>query len=505
MDGALPDRVPALTILMHADIDRIGDRARMVSLLAGRAVDLSRASPLFSAPRGRAAARPLDDRYVSRKRPIRIRRDKGGAILLERGSDGMRLVVDGREVGSSVTIPLSTLERPGAVLVLNDRVVLLLHLLGASAGAGETLGLVGESEAIVAVSEDIQRYADLDIPVLIRGESGTGKELVANAIHAESPRSARPCLSVNMAAVQASTAASELFGHARGAFTGANRDHRGYFERANGGTLFLDEIAETPAEVQPMLLRVLESGEIQPVGAPAFRRVDVRLVAATDADLEARTGDGRFRTPLLHRLAGFEIRLPPLRDRKDDIARLLVHFLRADLAELGEAALLEREGKPPLDPDVAARLFQFDWPGNVRQLRNASRQIAVASRGASCLQLGRALTRTLAEPATEPAAPTEVEAVPRRRPADITEAELIEALSAHGWRLMPTARALGISRTSIYTLVDRCDGIRKASDVPMAELRAAYDAHDGQVAKMAAALEVSPRGLKLRLPSLKKG
>src|SRR5262249_34932398 len=156
---------------------------------------------------------------------------------------------------------------------------------------------------------------------------GTGKELVARAIHESGRRRGAVCLSVNMGAIPPSLATSELFGAVRGAYTGAVRDHLGYFQRAHGGTLFLDEIGETPPEVQVMLLRVLEPGEVQRVGSPQTQKVDVRLIAATDADLERALHEGRFRAPLLHRLSGYEIYIPPLRERRDDFGRLLFHFL----------------------------------------------------------------------------------------------------------------------------------------------------------------------------------
>src|SRR6185436_13729067 len=183
----------------------------------------------------------------------------------------------------------------------------------------------------------------------LRGETGTGKELLARAIHQASSRRAAPYFALNMAAIPASLAAAELFGAAKGAFTGADRRRVGYFGRAQGGTLFLDEIGELPADLQPLLLRVLENGEIQPVGGEETLRVDVRILAATDANLESAIEEGRFRAPLFHRLSGYELRLPSLRERRDDIGRLFIHFLRQELAALGEADRLADpgpEGRP---------------------------------------------------------------------------------------------------------------------------------------------------------------
>ena len=199
------------------------------------------------------------------------------------------------------------------MLLLAGRIVLVLHPMPpAPAREVEGLGLTGDSAAMAQVRADVRRVADLEVAVLLRGETGTGKELVARAIHRRSPRRSRPYLAVNMGAIPPALAAAELFGAARGAFTGADQRRTGYFSQAHGGTLFLDEIGETPPEVQVLLLRALETGEIQPVGAEAPRRVDVRVLAATDADLEAAIAAGRFRAPLLHRLNGYEIRLPAL-------------------------------------------------------------------------------------------------------------------------------------------------------------------------------------------------
>src|SRR6185312_10546599 len=197
----------------------------------------------------------------------------------------------------------------GVVLLLADRIALLLHRFQPLFEAVPRYGLVGESETLLETRRQIRQVADLDVPVLLRGETGTGKELVARAIHQASVRRDRPYLALNMSAIPSSLAASELFGAAKGAFTGADQKKRGYFSRASGGTLFLDEIGEVPPEVQPLLLRALESGEIQPVGAEEIQRVDVRTIAATDSDLEAEIASGRFRAPMLHRLSGYEIRI----------------------------------------------------------------------------------------------------------------------------------------------------------------------------------------------------
>jgi two-component system nitrogen regulation response regulator GlnG len=210
--------------------------------------------------------------------------------------------------------------------------------------------------------------------VLINGESGTGKELVALALHRHSSRSDKPFVALNMAAIPRDLLESELFGHERGAFTGAQSKRMGRFEQANGGTLMLDEIGDMPAELQTRLLRVLADGEFYPVGAHASRQVDVRIIAATHQDLEQRVKDGSFREDLFHRLNVIRIHIPAVRERREDIPLLLRYFLGMAAQEL------DVETKQ-LSPEVEKLLMQLDWPGNVRQLENLCRWLTVMAPG----------------------------------------------------------------------------------------------------------------------------
>jgi two-component system nitrogen regulation response regulator GlnG len=220
----------------------------------------------------------------------------------------------------------------------------------------------------------IARLARSHITVLINGESGTGKELVARALHRHSPRATRPFIALNMAAIPRDLLESELFGHERGAFTGAQARRVGRFEQADGGTLFLDEIGDMPAELQTRLLRVLADGEFFPVGAHAPVKVDVRIIAATHQNLETLVAEGRFREDLFHRLNVIRVHIPPLRDRRQDIPLLLKHFLKEASIELNvETKTLLKEAEE--------FLCRLDWPGNVRQLENACRWITVMASG----------------------------------------------------------------------------------------------------------------------------
>jgi two-component system, NtrC family, nitrogen regulation response regulator GlnG len=210
--------------------------------------------------------------------------------------------------------------------------------------------------------------------VLITGESGTGKELVAAALHRHSPRASGPFIALNTSAIPPDLLESELFGHERGAFTGAQARREGRFEQAHGGTLFLDEIGDMAAPLQTRLLRVLAEGEFYRVGGKEPIRVDARVVAATNQDLDARVREGAFREDLFHRLNVFRIRVPPLRERREDIGALLEHYLGIAAAELGVAS-------KTLAPDAESRLLVFDWPGNVRQLVNACRRLTLLAPG----------------------------------------------------------------------------------------------------------------------------
>jgi two-component system nitrogen regulation response regulator GlnG len=240
--------------------------------------------------------------------------------------------------------------------------------------AARTPELIGEAPAMQEVFRAIGRLARSNITVLINGESGTGKELVARALHRHSPRASRPFIALNMAAIPRDLLESELFGHERGSFTGAQGRRVGRFEQADGGTLFLDEIGDMPAELQTRLLRVLADGEFYRVGGHEPVRVDVRIIAATHQDLERLVSEGRFREDLFHRLNVIRIHLPPLRERREDIPLLMEHFLALAAKELG--------GEPKiLLPETVDVIKALDWRGNVRQLENAARWLTVMASG----------------------------------------------------------------------------------------------------------------------------
>jgi transcriptional regulator with GAF, ATPase, and Fis domain len=263
--------------------------------------------------------------------------------------------------------------------------------------AGAFGELVGRGPALEAVARQIDLVAPTDAAVLITGESGTGKELVAREVHRRSGRSARPLIKVNCAAVPRELYESEFFGHAKGAFTGALRDRAGRFELADGGTLFLDEVGEIPPDLQATLLRVLQEGELERVGEERTRKVDVRLIAATNRDLRAEAEAGRFRQDLYFRLSVFPIELPPLRRRAEDIPVLAEHFLALAARKLGRP-------KPRLTLADAQRLQRYGWPGNVRELQHVIERAVILAEG----------VRPVIELPADPAA-----ALPRARPSDL--------------------------------------------------------------------------------------
>lgn len=238
--------------------------------------------------------------------------------------------------------------------------------------------IIGEAAAMQDVFRIIGRLSRSSISVLINGESGTGKELVAHALHRHSPRAKAPFIALNMAAIPRDLIESELFGHEKGAFTGASQIRQGRFEQADGGTLFLDEIGDMPLDVQTRLLRVLADGQFYRIGGYAPVRVDVRIIAATHQNLEQRVQEGTFREDLFHRLNVIRVHLPPLRERREDIPRLARHFLNVAAQELGvDAKVLSQEAE--------MALTQLPWPGNVRQLENTCRWLTVMAAGQEVL------------------------------------------------------------------------------------------------------------------------
>jgi DNA-binding NtrC family response regulator len=284
------------------------------------------------------------------------------------------------------------------------------------------------------VLELIDRVAASDANVLITGEHGTGKEVVAQRLHAASNRASRPLITVNAGGLSEGVAESELFGHVKGAFTDAKTDRVGCFELADGGTLFLDEIANMAAKLQAKLLRVLQTGEFQRVGSSRTLRADVRVLAATNADIRAEIAGGRFREDLLYRLNTVEIRLPPLRDRRDDIPLLATHFL-------GEYSARYRKTFHGFDDDATAGMQAHGWPGNVRELQHAVERAVLMAR------TGYITSDDLGLGASAPGSAAELSGMTM----DDAEKYIIrQALARHGGNVVQAAESLGMSRSALY-------------------------------------------------------
>ena len=306
----------------------------------------------------------------------------------------------------------------------------------------EPTALLGASPAMIELRRVVLQAAAAPFPVLVEGESGTGKELVARSVHGCGPRRAQPFAAINCAAFSDELLETELFGHARGAFTGAVSNRRGMFEEAAGGTLFLDEVGELSPRAQAKLLRVLQDGEIRRVGESIARHVDVRIVAATNRRLRDEVEADRFRSDLLYRLEVIRLDVPPLRARREDIALLAGHFWEETTRQIG--------GRGPLAARTIAALTAYDWPGNVRELQNVLAAMAV-----------RAPSRGRVGPDALPSRVAGAGAGPRptleaaRR--DFDRQFVREALNRAGGRRTYAARELGLTRQGLAKLVKRLD------------------------------------------------
>jgi DNA-binding NtrC family response regulator len=307
-------------------------------------------------------------------------------------------------------------------------------------------GLIGGSRVVQKIVADIHRLHQFaNTSVLVTGESGTGKELIARAIHFESPRARAPFIPVNCVAIPGELAESMLFGHVKGAFTGATADRKGYFELAHGGAIFLDEIGDMPVSLQVKLLRVLEDGCVTPVGAAESIKVDVRVIAATNADLAARIAAGTFRQDLYFRLARYTVATPPLRERLEDVPPLVAHFLQLFAAEMGMKA-------PPISDEALAVLRRYEFPGNVRELKNIIERALIESGAGMIERKHLHLLPPVMSAPTPPQRRARAEFA-SSLPVNLAEAEelLIQrALQATNGNIADAARMLGVHRTRIY-------------------------------------------------------
>jgi DNA-binding NtrC family response regulator len=430
-----------------------GTRAARLRVLAGPdaglELDLPPVGVVIGADRGCDIA--LTDTSVS-GRHCTVSPSPSGFAIADLGSRN-GTSIDGVAV-QKVTAPPGVILRLGHTLIQllpADDVVAIPPSTRAHVGA-----LWGDSPGMRQVFAILERAAQSDASVLFLGESGTGKELAARAVHDESPRKDGPFVVFDCGAATETLVESELFGHVRGAFTGAAADRQGAFAAAHGGTLFLDEIGDLPLPLQPKLLRMLEAGEIVPVGGRKPEKYDVRVVAATHRDVFGEVARGGFRGDLYYRLAVVEVHLPPLRARKDDLARLIAIFLE----RVGAAALVPTIGGPAFE-----RLSSYHWPGNVRELRNVITRAVALGGGAKTFNELPILLRPTAQN------PDAVEVIRADKPFhDAKEAlvarfereYLTDLLRRSGGNLSAAARQAGLERKFLYKVLERA-GLRQKS------------------------------------------
>jgi PAS domain S-box-containing protein len=411
------------------------------------------------APEGRAKLRRLAEVIATRNPGQRYAWIPGG-LRVRSGSDEDEVPAEASlsqyemDGGTYHTLILrdvrARIEAERRIEALASETDYLRAALHEAQGVGE---LLGRSPALREVLQDVDRVGAADTAVLILGETGTGKELVARAIHQASHRRLRPLVKVNCAAIPAALMESELFGHARGAFTGATARREGRFALADGGTVFLDEVGELPLELQPKLLRVLQEGEFEPVGSSATRKVDVRVISATNRNLGEMVCRGAFREDLYYRLNVFPIQLPPLRDRGDDILLLAGAFAERCARRLGRPVA-------SLGEDDRRRLLAYEWPGNVRELANVIERAILTGRD-GCLNLDRALpdpgARLRAERAPSASGPAPIRTA--RELEDLERANLLRALEATAWKVAGADGAAALLGLSPSTLNSRAKAL----------------------------------------------
>jgi two-component system nitrogen regulation response regulator GlnG len=472
----------ALTVLWHPDLARVGEQ--YLEPDADKAVEVSRFLPLFARPG--ADGLGLGHGGVSRQ-PLRLAREAGGRLALTPPDSRMAVEVNGVEIQGPVVLEPAQLES-GVVLGLGRSILLCIHRSERLPRDNPVPGLLGVGSAAIQMRELIRTVAPTELPVLLLGETGTGKEVAARAIHALGGRAGKPLVAVNMAVMNEGLAAAELFGSMRGAYTGAQSARNGLFAEADGATLFLDEIGNTPANVQPMLLRVLESGQYRAVGGDTDRSSSARVIAATDQDLS----DQDFNQALLRRLERFVITLPPLRARREDIGVLLVHAL-------AQAGAVEGLSAPTLPFAFVSACANYDWPGNVRQLSH------VLGRALLLVQAGQVplfealvgVRKPAAQVAPAFATPVAVAAPVRRRGLDeFTDDEVVAALHNNGWQIQGAAAELGISRPSMYKLIEGNALIRRPEEIGLDALKQGLEQGGGDVERCAALLLTPAEGLR---------
>ena len=474
-----------LTILWHPDLNRIGEQ--YIGPAGEGSIELSRYAPLFFNPGTDGTG--LGHRAIARA-PMLIARLAEDQVRLVPPDSRMSLDVNGAPLEKARVFSRADVAR-GIVIGLGNHVLLCLHWMTSFPRMNGLPGLLGVSSAAIATREQIRQVAGTDLSVLLLGETGTGKDVAARAIHMASKRSSLPLVAVNMATLNESLAAADLFGAVKGAYTGAQTVRQGLFAEADGGTLFLDELGDTPPSVQPMLLRVLETGCYRPLGASQDARTSARLIAATDQNLDARG----FNQPLLRRMEAFVIRVPALRERREDIGVLLLNALRA--------CTLNLEEQTSFPVALVSEMCNYDWPGNIRQLANVTRRAVMAQRAGQPLALAEFVQAPFVSRSAlggpDATVPRQPEGTTRRRLADLDDGAVLAAMEANAWQISGAAQQLGISRPSLYKLLEAHGAIRPAALIPAEEISAAMRLHGGDLGQCANTLKTPSEALRRHL------
>ena len=471
---------PCLGIIWHADQSRVGQIASLFHKKENQ-MELSRFTPLFYGDLENLGA-PLLDEHISRK-PILIKRVKPREYMITPPISNMEVMVNGVEINEPSLFSIDELGREIIISISNKIILAIFERPVAHVNTASKFGIKGVSAAIFQMWRSIELAAPYNTPVLIRGETGTGKELVAQALHRLSTRVDKPMLNINMATLTGDLAVSELFGAVKGSYTGANADRAGLFEQASDSSLFLDEIAATAENIQPMLLRVLETQEVRRVGDAHTRKVNARIIAATDHSME----QGEFNQPLLRRLESIVINVPPLRHRRVDIGELIVHFLGKEVENNQENLAKLINGKQIL------KLVLHEWPGNIRELRNTVQQLVMGIP-----------VKLLDEPHDVLPQSTRkiVERKKYRDKKSVTEDEMLLALDKNNWSIKSSAITLNISRTALYDLMQASTKVRRVEDITDKEIDLLTSKEKGDINTWAKELRVGKDSLRRRLKEM---
>ena len=471
-----------LTIAWHPDLDRVGEQ--FIGGNSAGTLEVSRFLPLFAKPQNSGLS--LGHGGISRD-PVRIVRGADDGLDIHPPSSKMVVEINGTQIFGATHLTREDVDA-GVVLDLGRTVLICLHWMRCLPKNNPVPGYIGVGNNAIKTRDLIRQAAANESAVLLLGETGTGKEVAASAIHHMSARASAALVCVNMAALNESLAAADLFGAVKGAYTGAHAARKGFFSEAQNATLFLDEIGNAPASVQPMLLRVLESGEYRPLGAAHDERSSARLISATDQDIY----HDAFNQALLRRLESFIIPIAPLRARREDIGLLMVSMLRA--TSLADSIL---------PAPLVSRFINHDWPGNVRQLSHVLKRVLQTMQSGD-IPLFDALVNTqpirvtqsgtpISEAGRKPSEP------PRKKLADISEEDVLRAMDNSHWTIQAAAEELGISRPSMYKLIDAHTQIRRAADISPEEIRQTLEANAFDVERCAAVLKTPYEALRRQL------